>query len=125
MKASSLCQACHSVHGNHGRPWVLGLTFHTIASTGEALGSVPVPLAAYYQTILYYVTLTGFSLGALAFLAKDIRMGAYLAFAALAISILAPVDNQTPNVSFNIIYWFMIPNAVVGILLLKAVKTLR
>ncbi|HEX9677508.1 hypothetical protein [Nitrososphaera sp.] len=58
-------------------------------------------------------------------MAKDIRMGAYLAFAALAISILAPVDNQTPNVSFNIIYWFMIPNAVVGILLLKAVKTLR
>lgn len=104
---------------------VLGLIFYAIASTGEAAGSVPVPQAAYYQTILYFVSLTGLSLGAVVLLAKGMRMGAYLAFAVLAASILAPVSNQTPNTAFNIVYWFAIPNAVVGLLLLKAVKTLH
>lgn len=104
---------------------VLGLVFYAIASTGEAEDSVPVPPSAYYQTILYFVSLTGLSLGALMLLAKGIRVGAYLTFAALAISVLAPIDNQTQNAAFNIIYWFAIPNAAVGILLLKAIRTLR
>lgn len=104
---------------------VLGLTFYATASTGEAAGSIPVPPAVYYQSILYFVSLTGLSLGAVVLLAKGIRIGAYLTFAALAISVLAPVASQTGNAAFNIIYWFTIPNAAVGILLLKAVKTLR
>jgi hypothetical protein len=104
---------------------LLGLVFYAVASTGEAEGSVPVPPAAYYQTILYLVSLTGLSLGALALLAKGMRAGAYVAFAALAISVLAPAGNQTLGNAFNIIYWFAIPNAAVGILLLKAIKTLH
>lgn len=97
---------------------VLGLAFYAIASTGEAPGSVPVPQAEYYLTISYYVMLVGASLGALALLAKGVRTGAYLAFASLAISVLAPIDGQSAN-------WIAIPNVVVGLLLLKAIKTLR
>lgn len=97
---------------------VLGLAFYAIASAVEAPGHVPVPQAEYYLTVLYYVLLAGVSIGAVWLLAKGSRAGAYTAFASLAISVLAPVNSQSA-------YWIAIPNVAVGLLLLKAFKTLR
>jgi hypothetical protein len=102
---------------------VLGLTFYVIVARGEAAGSSLIPPEAYYPTIAYYAALAGVSVLAVWLLKNGRRIGAYLAFAILAISVLAPV--QSSSGGFTIIYWFAIPNAAVGLLLLKAIKTLR
>lgn len=105
---------------------VIGLVFYVVASQGEAAGSRPAVPQAYYVTVAYYVSLAAASAAAVLLMAKrSRRTGAYLAFAALASSILAPHSSQTAGTPFQVAYWFMIPNAVVGILLMKAVRTLR
>ncbi len=104
---------------------VLGLTFYTIAARGEAVGSSIVPPEMYYTGIAYYVMLASASVFAVWLLKNGRRVGAYLVFAILAVSVFAPVRSSALENSFTIIYWFAIPNAAVGALLLKAIKTLR
>jgi hypothetical protein len=95
---------------------VLGLTFYVIVVGGQAQVSALV-------TSVSYVALAAASITAVWLLKNGRRIGAYLAFAILSISVLAPV--QSSSGGFTIIYWFAIPNAAVGILLLKTIKTLR
>ena len=104
---------------------VLGLTFYVIAARGEAVGSSLVPPETYYTSIAYYIMLASASVFAVWLLKNGRRVGAYLAFAILSISVLAPVRSPALDNLFTIVYWFAIPNAAVGLLLLKAYKTLR
>ncbi len=104
---------------------VLGLVFYVIAARGEATGSALVPPMTYYLAVSYYVALAGASIMTVWLLKNGRRAGAYLAFAILAVSVLAPVLSQAPDGAFSVIYWFAIPNAVVGAMLLKAFGTLR
>jgi hypothetical protein len=104
---------------------VLGLTFYVITAQGEAAGSTLVPPMTYYLAVSYYVALAGASIMTVWLLKNGRRAGAFLAFAILFISVLAPVRSQTPDGAFSVIYWFAIPNAAVGALLLKAFGTLR
>lgn len=97
---------------------VLGLTFYVVAARGEAVGSSIVPPEMYYTSVAYYVMLAGASVFAVWLLKSGRRVGAYLAFAILGISLLE-------GSGFAVVYWFAIPNAAVGILLLKAYKTLH
>lgn len=97
---------------------VLGLAFYVIAARGEAVGSSLVPPEMYYASVAYYVMLAGASVFAVWLLKNGRRAGAYLAFAILGISLFE-------GSGFTVVYWFAIPNAAVGILLLKAIKTLR
>lgn len=104
---------------------VLGLVFYVIAAMGEAAESALIPPMMYYAAMSYYVALAGASVMTVWLLKNGRRVGAYIAFALLAVSLLAPVDSQAFNGMFTVIYWFAIPNAVVGALLLKAFRTLR
>jgi hypothetical protein len=106
---------------------VLGLVFYEIgARQGPAITSVPpfVPSEVYAFSIAFFWTLIAISLIGLFTLVKNMRIGAYFVFIALVVSIFAPYDKQTGTAPFTIIWWFAIPNAVVGILLLKAFTTL-
>ena len=103
---------------------VLGLMFYVIAARGEAVGSSLVPPETYYTSIAYYVMLASTSVFAVWLLKNGKRAGAYLAFAILSISVLAPICGPALD-GFTIIYWFAIPNAAVGLLLLKAYRTLH
>jgi hypothetical protein len=103
---------------------VLGLTFYAIVARGEAMGSSSVPAEAYYATMLYYAALASASVLAIWLLKNGRRAGAYLVFAILSISVLAPVRGSALD-GFTIIYWFAIPNVAVSLLLLKAIRTLR
>jgi hypothetical protein len=100
---------------------VLGTLFYVIAAQGEAPGSAPVALADYYSAIGYFATLITVCALALRGLVKAKKTGAYFAFAALAISLLAPHMYG----GLGIVYWFAIPNAVVGILLARSWKSLH
>jgi hypothetical protein len=100
---------------------VLGLAFYVTASTA---GSVGAPRVMQFPAVSYYVALAGMSVVALWLLKNGRRAGAYVAFAALAISVFAPISGPAYD-SFTIVYWFAIPNAAVGVLLLKAFRTLR
>lgn len=106
---------------------VLGWVFYEIgAREGPAIVSVPpfVPSDVRLISIAYFLTLTVLSLTGVFALAKNLRIGAYFAFVALLISVLAPYDKMTGTAPFTIIWWFAIPNTVVGVLLLKAFGTL-
>jgi hypothetical protein len=106
---------------------VLGLVFYEIgAREGPAILSAPpfVPSDEYAISIAFFWTLIGLSLIGLFALVKNLRIGAYVAFIALVVSLFAPYDKQTGTAPFTIIWWFAIPNAVVGILLLKEFSTL-
>ena len=103
---------------------VLGLTFYVIAASVEAPGPLPPPPMMYYAAVSYYVAVVAMSVATVWLLKNGRRTGAYVAFATLAVSLLAP-SNGLAFGGFTIIYWFAIPNAAVGLLLLKAYKTLR
>lgn len=102
----------------------IGLTFYIIAATGEATGSGLVPAGQYYADLVSYALLIFFCLAGLALLVERRRLGAYLVFAALVLSILAPSILISGQAAYNVVWWFAIPNAIVGILLLKSMKTL-
>ncbi|WP_415280691.1 hypothetical protein [Candidatus Nitrososphaera sp. FF02] len=104
---------------------VLGLVFYVIAARGEAAGSVPIAPMMYYAAVSYYVALAGASVMTVWLLKNGRRAGAYLTFALLTVSLLAPVNSPAFGGMFTVIYWFAIPNAAVGLLLLKAARTLR
>jgi hypothetical protein len=95
---------------------VLGWVFYEIgAREGPAIVSVPpfVPSGVYLLlSIGYFATLTVLSLTGLFALAKNLRPGAYLAFAALIIALFAPYAKITGTPPFTIIWWFAIPNTV-------------
>lgn len=105
----------------------LGLVFYEIgAREGPAILSAPpfVPSDVYAISIAFFWTLIALSLIGLLALVKNLRIGAYIAFIALVVSLFAPYDKQTGTAPFTIIWWFAIPNAIVGMLLLKAFSTL-
>lgn len=104
---------------------VIGLGFYLIAAGGEATGSALEPANIYYTNIGSYVLLFILSLAGLALLVKRKRVGAYVAFSALVLSIFAPSLLLTGQSAYGVIWWFAIPNAVVGILLVKSLKTLE
>jgi len=106
---------------------VLGLIFYEIATrVGPAIVSVPplFPSDVYAISIAFFFTLIALSLIGLFALVKNLRIGAYFAFISLVMSIFAPYDKQTGTAPFTIIWWFAIPNIVVGFLLLRAFTTL-
>jgi hypothetical protein len=103
---------------------VLGLGFYVAAARVESAGDLPVSADRYYAVIAFYVLLIAVSLAGLARMARRKRDGAYLAFAALVISLFAASPNQVIQSPYIIIWWLAIPNAVVGILLLKSLNTL-
>lgn len=104
---------------------VLGLGFYVSAARVESAGDAPIVSDRYYAVIAFYVVLIAITLAGLGRLVRRRRDGAYLAFAALAISMLAPSPNQVLQAPYTIVWWFAIPNVVVGILLLKSLKTLK
>lgn len=103
---------------------VLGLAFYIAAARVESAGDLPVPPDRYFAVVGFYALLVGISLAGLARLVRRKRDGAYLAFSALAISILAAGPNQLIQSPYTIIWWLAIPNAVVGILLWRSINTL-
>lgn len=103
---------------------ITGLTLYVAAARVEFAGDLPVSADRYFAVVAFYAILVAISVAGLARLAKRKRDGAYLAFAALAVSVLAPSPNQAVQGPISIVWWFAIPNAVVGILLFKSVKTL-
>lgn len=103
---------------------LLGLTFYVVAARGEATGGALEPVSVYYANVGNYLILLVLSILALGLLVKRKRAGAYVAFAALVLSIFAPSLFVTAQSAFGVIWWFAIPNTVVGILLLKSMKTL-
>lgn len=103
---------------------VLGLGFYVAAARVESVGDLAVQPERYYTVVTFYVVLVAISLAGLARLVRRKRDGAYLAFAALAISMLAPAPNQVNQAPYAIVWWLAIPNAVVGILLFRSLKTL-
>jgi hypothetical protein len=105
----------------------LGLLFYEIAAReGPVILSASpfVPSDAYAISVAFFWTLIVILLIGLFALVRNLRIGAYFAFIALVLSIFAPYDKQTGAAPFAVIWWFAIPNAIVGILLLKAFKTL-
>lgn len=102
---------------------VLGVVFFAISSQGEAQGSVRPSAEAYNYTMGLYALMIGLSLGGLAALANHLRIGAYLAFLAL-IAWFLPYAAQSLD-TLAAVSWMLIPNGVVGILLLKELKTLH
>ena len=106
---------------------VLGLIFYeTGAREGPAITSVPpfYPSDVYLISIVFFWTLIALSLVGLFALVKNLRIGAYVAFIVLIFSLFAPYEKQSGAAPFTMIWWFAIPNAIVGILLLRAFKTL-
>jgi hypothetical protein len=80
------------------------------------------PSDVYHISIAFFWALIVLSLiGAVALL-RDLRIGACIAFLVLVISVLAPYDKQSTTAPFVVIWWFAIPNATAGILLLVALK---
>jgi hypothetical protein len=102
---------------------VLGVVFFTISSQGEAQGSVRPSAEAYNYTMGLYALMIGLSLGGLAALANHLRLGAYLAFLALVVWFMPYATESVEALAAA--SWMVIPNGVVGILLLRALKTLR
>jgi hypothetical protein len=103
---------------------ILGMGFYAIAARGEAIGSIAISPERYFAIMSFFSLLATISLLGLGKLAKRKRQGIYPAFASLIISLLAPAANQAPEM-FTFTYWLAIPNGVVGILLLKSIKTLE
>lgn len=103
---------------------ILGLTFYVVAARGEASGGALEPASVYYANVSSYIILFVLSLLAPGLLIKRKLAGAYVAFAALVLSIFAPSLLLTGQSAYGVIWWFAIPNSVVGILLLKSIKTL-
>lgn len=104
---------------------ILGLIFYVAAARSESIGDALEPVGVYYANVSNYVILFALSLLALGLLVKRKRAGAYVAFAAFVLSIFAPSLFLTAQSAFGVIWWFAIPNTVVGILLLKSMKTLE
>ncbi len=102
----------------------IGLTFYIITDAGEAAKSNLLQAGQYPTDIGSYALLIITSLAGLALLAKNRRIGAYFVFAALVLSIAAPSIFITGPAAYNVVWWFGIPNAIGGILLLKSFKTL-
>lgn len=103
---------------------ILGLIFYVVAARGEATGGALEPASVYYANVGNYIILFVLSLLALGLLVKRKRAGAYVAFATFVLSVFAPSLLLTSQSAYGVIWWFAIPNTVVGILLLKAMKTL-
>lgn len=106
---------------------ILALVFYEFGSReGPAITSAPpfLPSEVYAISITFFYTLIALSSIGLLALAKNLGIGAYLAFIVLVVSLFAPYDKQAGTAPFTIIWWFAIPNIVVGVLLLKAFKTL-
>jgi hypothetical protein len=97
----------------------LGLVFYVAASKFSFVAP------GYNTVVLFYMVLIAISLAGLARLVRRKRDGAYLAFASLVISMLAPDPIQVFRAPYTFIWWFAIPNTVVGILLLTQLKTLE
>ena len=98
---------------------VLGVVFFAASTQGSVRPSV----GAYNYTMGLYALMIGLSLGGLAALANHLRTGAYLAFLALIVWFM-PYATQSLD-TLAAVSWMLIPNGVVGILLLKALKTLH
>jgi len=98
----------------------IGLTFYIIATNDDSM-----PTNQYYADVASFAGLIFLSLTGLALLVERKRLGAYFVFAALVISILAPSILVTSQAAYDVVWWFAIPNAIVGILLTKSLKTLR
>ena len=103
---------------------ILGLIFYVVAARGEATSGALEPATVYYANVGNYIILFVLSLLALSLLVKRKRAGAYVAFATFVLSVFAPSLLLTSQSAYGVIWWFAIPNTVVGILLLKAMKTL-
>jgi hypothetical protein len=100
----------------------IGLVLYLIASRGEAPGSAPIPQQTLSITILFFTSLVVIPSISLRLLVKRRRVGGYLAFLALGISLFAPYSD--PAFHLTITYWLAIPNAIVGILVWKNLKEL-
>jgi hypothetical protein len=98
----------------------IGLTFYIIATNGDSM-----PANQYYTDVASFAGLIFLSLAGLALLVERKRLGAYFVFAALVFSILAPSILVTGQATYDVVWWFVIPNAIVGILLMKSLKTLE
>jgi hypothetical protein len=94
----------------------IGLVLYLVAAE-QMPGDAPVSEQAYFISILFYASLIAISLSALRLLLKWKRFGAYLAFFALVLSLLAPYSGPAPAT-----YWLAIPNAIVGVLLFRELK---
>lgn len=102
---------------------LLGLLFNVIAARSEVVNSAPLPAKEYYYTIAFFSILIIAPIIGIRLMLKRKRDGAYISFAVLALSVLAPYG---PRGDFPIypVYWFVIPNATIGILLALKTRTL-
>lgn len=80
---------------------LLGLTFYVVAARGEATGGALEPVSVYYANVGNYLILLVLSILALGLLVKRMRAGAYVAFAALVLSIFAPKPVRHCSISIR------------------------
>jgi hypothetical protein len=101
----------------------IAMTMYLVVYNDGAPGRAPIPEQILSITILFYVSLIAVSVASLKLLLGRKRVGAYLAFFALVLSLFAPYSDAAFRTTIT--YWLAIPNAIVGILLLKSLKELR
>ena len=103
---------------------IMGIVFYAISSNDRILLYGPVQPTTYYITLTYFFFLLVISGVALWKLTRAKRIGVYFALASLVFSLLAPTSSQSGN-PFQVVYWFAIPNSLIGILLLRSLKHLH
>ncbi|HKU50672.1 MAG TPA: hypothetical protein VJP79_12025 [Nitrososphaera sp.] len=104
---------------------ILGLGFYVAAARVVSAGDPPAVAAIYNETMVFYLALFSISIAGLARLLKKKQDGAYFAFTSLILSLFAPSPSQIMRAPYTLIWWLAVPNTIVGILLLRAIKTLH
>jgi hypothetical protein len=99
---------------------VLGLWFYIAAGLDG-----PIAIILRNEVVTFYLLLFVLSIAALGRLSRRKRDGAYLTFASLALSLFAPSPSEIIRAPYTMNWWLAIPNTVVGILLLKVLRTLH
>lgn len=99
----------------------VGLYLYIVSSYARGLQTVQT--GPFVITIIFYSSLLSLSIVSVYGIVNRKKYGEITAFIALGLSILSPAyDQKSVLMSFQIIFWFTIPNAVVGLLLLLKQK---
>lgn len=99
---------------------VLSLVFYSVNVLDGIKGPLTQLAGASYAAMIIVPAL------AIAGLAKGLRIGAYLAFAALALSVLILLAfTWNPDIRWNVLIPVLVPHAAVGALLARSLPALR
>ena len=102
----------------------IGMVFYVVAARVEAAGRSLYPPQEYFGTVEFFSTLIVLPIIGIRLMLNHRRIGAYVAFGVLAVSVFAPYGPLGSGFPLYPVFWIVIPNSAVGVLLAMRMKTL-